>query len=261
MRFGTFLLRVDGVREAELEDFKTVVDHGPKIFQPEHQRYLYVIETEIIENRFFWMSCEYDDAVRFRNYVVDSTTGEREPNPRKKSQVEPRQQFFACYDTEKHILYASDLNKRAFLQVYLEHATQKKFYINNVYASVDEFCARVKSIRGFHFIQVDNMFARQGEVFNQISDIWGVDAPNKIKLSISYPDIPIHGGGRGLVDRIHRDKNQFENVIIIGCDDDGVEQTFDFSSIIKRVTISPFKDDDAHYDSLEVKTLLLAELR
>ena len=75
MRFGTFLLRVDGVREAELDDFRAVVDHGPKIFQPEHQRYLYVVETEIIENRFFWMSCEYDDEVRFRNYVVDSTTG------------------------------------------------------------------------------------------------------------------------------------------------------------------------------------------
>ena len=56
MRFSTFLLRVDGVREAKLEDFETVVDVGPKIYQPEHQRYLYVIDTEIIENRFFWIS-------------------------------------------------------------------------------------------------------------------------------------------------------------------------------------------------------------
>lgn len=55
---------------------------------------------DIIENRFFWMSCEYDDAVRFRDYVIDKGTGERMPNPRSKDQVEPRQQFFACYDTK-----------------------------------------------------------------------------------------------------------------------------------------------------------------
>lgn len=52
-------------------------------------------EAAYIENRFFWMSCEYDDAVRFRDYVIDKGTGERMPNPRSKDQVEPRQQFFA----------------------------------------------------------------------------------------------------------------------------------------------------------------------
>jgi hypothetical protein len=39
------------------------------------------------------MSCEYDDAARFRDYVVNQETGEKEPNPRRKSQVEPRLHF------------------------------------------------------------------------------------------------------------------------------------------------------------------------
>ena len=67
-------------------------------YKPERQKYLYSIDMEIIDDRYFWMSCDYDDAVRFRDYVINKETGEKEPNPRSKEQIEPRQQFFACYD-------------------------------------------------------------------------------------------------------------------------------------------------------------------
>ena len=51
------------------------------------------------------------------------------------------------------------------------------------------------------------------------------------------------------------------DVIIVGCDDAGVEQTFDFSSVIKRVEIFPAKDENEHFVPAEVRTLLLAALR
>ena len=41
------------------------------------------------------------------------------PNPRSKEQVEPRQQFFACYDAQKHFLYMNDYNKKGFVEQYL----------------------------------------------------------------------------------------------------------------------------------------------
>lgn len=260
MKFGTFLLRVDGTREASLYDLKRVCEIGKKTFQPEGQKNLYVIETSIIEDRFFWLACDYDDAVSFRDYVVNQTTGEMEPNPRSKSQVEPRKQFFACYDTEKHFLYISDISRRTIMAKYLQDAVQKEFVINNVYTSVDEFCARIKYIRGFRYIQVRNLFSQNGTLFNQVSDIWGLDAPEKIQMKIAYGDIPVHVG-RSLLDRFQREKDQFEEVIIIGCDDAGVEQTFDFSSVIKRIEISPTKDENEHYEPSEVKNLLLSAVR
>lgn len=260
MKFGTFLLRVDGVREASLEDFKQVYEKGVSTFCPDGQKYLYVVETEMIEDRFFWLACDYDDAASFRDYVVNQSTGEKEPNPRNKSQVEPRKQFFACYDTEKHFLYINDLNRRNTLTSYMSDSIRKKFVINNVYASVDEFCERIKSIRGFKYTQVDNLFSRGGDIFQQVSNIWGLDAPEKIQLKISYGDVPVHQG-RALLDWFHRDKDQFEDIIVIGCDDAGVEHTFDFSSIIKRIEIYPTKDENEHYEPADVRTLLLAELR
>ena len=132
MKFCNFLLRVDGIREASLDDFKDVVAKGHRIYRPDRQKYLYSIEMEIIEERYFWMSCDYDDANRFRDYVVNRETGEREPNPRSKTQIEPRMQFFACYDCEKHFLYLNDLTRRSFLQQYLSDSIQKEFQINNI---------------------------------------------------------------------------------------------------------------------------------
>lgn len=52
MRFGTFLLRIGGTRDAELDDLKRVCDIGPKTFQPDGQKNLYVIDTCIIDERF-----------------------------------------------------------------------------------------------------------------------------------------------------------------------------------------------------------------
>lgn len=260
MKFGTFLLRVDGKREATLEDLRQVCKVGKKTFRPEGQKNLYVIDTSIIDDRFFWLACDYDDAASFRDYVVNQTTGEKEPNPRNKSQVEPRKQFFACYDTERHLLYINDFTRRPTLTYYLSDAIQKNFVVNNVYTSVDEFCERIKYIRGFKYTQVHNLFSQNGDVFRQVSDIWGLDAPERIQMKITYGDIPVHKG-RGLIERFHRNKSQFEDVIIIGCDDAGVEETFDFSSVIKRIEISPTKDENQHYDPQEIKTLLLAEVR
>lgn len=260
MKFNNFLLRVDGIREASLDDCIDVVKKGLKTYSPGGQKYLYSIETEIVEDRFFWMSCEYDDASRFRDYVVNQKTGKKEPNPRRKIQVEPRLQFFACFDAENHFLYLNDLNRRPFFQQYLSDAIQKEFSINNVYASVDEFCSRVKNIRGFTYTQVDNLYARGGSIFQQVGDMWGLDLPSKVQMKISYGDVPIHIS-KALIDRFHRHKDEFENIVVIGCDDAGVEQTFDFSSILKHIQIQPNKDDNEHYDPNEVKSLLLGKLR
>lgn len=261
MRFCNYLLRIDGDREASLDDFKEVIQTGPRIHESENQKFLYSIDMEIVEDRFFWMSCEYDDAKRFRNYVVNRDTGAKEPNPRSKEQIEPRQQFFACYDCRTHFLYLNDMTRRPFFRQYISDVIKKDVRLNNVYASVDEFCERMKTIRGFQYTQVDNFFGRSSDLFTQVGNIWGQDLPSKIQLKISYGDIPVHGGGRQLVDLLTRHKGEFENVIIIGGDDAGVEHTFDFSSLLKHVVLNPHKDENEHFDSMEVRTMLLNELR
>ena len=54
---------------------------------------------------------------------------------------------------------------------------------------------------------------------------------------------------------------EFEDVVIIGCDESGIEQTFDFSSVLKHFLIQPTKDENEHFEPDEVRELLLAKLR
>lgn len=244
-----------------MNDFQNVIEKGERTYLPKNRKYLYSIDMEIVDDQYFWMSADYDDAARFRDYVINQDTGEKEPNPRSKEQIEPRQQFFACYDCKEHILYLNDLTRRSFLQNYLGEALDLQFHINHIYASVDEFCKRIKTLRGFQYTQVANLFIGKNDLFARIGNLYGQDLPSKLQLKITYGDLAVHGGGKGVIDALCRHRNEFENVIIIGGDDEGVEHTFDFSSVLKHITITPQKDENEHFDPLEVRTLLLKELR
>ena len=115
----------------------------------------------------------------------------------------------------------------------------------------------------FSIHQVDNVFkSRRNVVFRRL-EIYGgqVSGPSKVQLKISYGDIPVHGGGRALIDRVYRHREEFEDVIVIGCDDCGIEQTFDFSSVLKHLVIQPTKDENEHFNPTEVRDLLLSNLR
>lgn len=91
--------------------------------------------------------------------------------------------------------------------------------------------------------------------------MWGQDLPSKIQLKITYGDIPVHGSGRGIIDIFKRHKDEFKNIVIIGGDDEGMEHCLNFSSVLKHITINPNKDENEHYNPVEVRNLLLSELR
>ena len=99
MKFCNFLLRVDGIREASLEDMKDVVAKGNHIFRPQKQKYLYSIDMDIIEERFFWMASDYDDAVRFRDYVINKKTGPHD------SSCEVPAHRVLSFDQQEHQFY------------------------------------------------------------------------------------------------------------------------------------------------------------
>ena len=98
-----------------------------------------------------------------------------------------------------------------------------------------------------------NNAVKQGQDDPQIQNL-----PWEVREQLA---IPVHGGGRQIIDVFSRHKGEFENVVIIGSDDAGVEHTFDFSSVLKHLVISPVKDENEHFDPTEVRNLLLRELR
>lgn len=257
MKLNSYQIEVDGIELLSKADAEATIKKGNSKFRD--GKMLYLVNSKMVQDRFLWISCDYDNVQNFNGIVVNENTLETQPNPRKKEQVEPRQQVFVLYDTEKYILYISDLNRRAFVKNYLSETLQKHIKIKPIYHSVEEFCGVVKTIKELRFVQVDNLFARQSDVFSLACDQTGLDVKSlQVKIGFGYTPVET---AHPLLHRFKLHRDAYEKVIIVGVDENEIEHTFDYSSILKHIEIHLNKDDNEHYDSEEVLSELLKELR
>lgn len=98
MRFKTFELIVGGAT-LTLQDVQQIHENKQSNFLNNSD--LYLIESEIIEERFLWLYCQYNNTELYNSTVWNNSTNTKEHNPRKKNQIECRYQLFICYDIEK----------------------------------------------------------------------------------------------------------------------------------------------------------------
>lgn len=61
--------------------------------------------------------------------------------------------------------------------------------------------------------------------------------------------------------KMSKDNGEFESIILIGLDDDSIEQSFDFSSMIKAIEINPSKNENRRYAPHNVRTEFLNKIR
>lgn len=261
MKFNTFLLRCNRVRTAQKEDFNKIINDDTNIYRSKSGKFLYEIHKEWLEERFLFLHCNYDNAISFTDHVVNTETGLKEKNPRTKIQIEPRKQFFACYDCKSSLLYLNDYRQKMFLQGYLNDSTGEHFQIANIYKSVDEFCNSIKVIKGFQYTQVNNLFTQNDNLFRKIANVWGQDLPDELNIKIKYGGIPLRQGGRQIVDLLCKNKEYFKKIIIIGGDDANMEKVYNFESVLEQVSLSVEKDENDRYDYNQVRNALLAVVR
>lgn len=88
-----------------------------------------------------------------------------------------------------------------------------------------------------------------------------MDLPEKSKIRLDYGATPIGAAKNALRDwKMKRESGEFEDVIVVGMDDNGLESTFNFSTLISSVEINVIKDDDYRYEPSIVKALLVNQL-
>ncbi len=260
MKFKTFQLFA-GKKFMGLDEIKKICEDGKPTFR--HNKEFFEIELEILENRFLWMSCQYDNAELYNEYVWDSDSQKKENNPRKKSQIECRKQLFVCYDCVANILYINDMQKRAFLSEYFSTILNRNVHTKNIIKSLDDFQQIVNKLKQIKFIQQRNiMTTSKDSIFEQTANIYGFDAPQRMYMRLDYNSEPIQKM-KGFINRLKakRDIGEFEDIIIVGEDDNGIEHSFDFSTIIKSININLYRDENGQYFAQDVKNHLLSEIR
>ncbi len=260
MNFKTFQLIIDDGNPTQ-EDLAKVVEYGYHIFSSGSD--LFDIENSIEEERFFWMSCQFDDTEIYNDYVWNSELDTREGNPRAKNQIEFRQQLFVCYDLQSKLLYMSNISKRKFLKNYLHEVLQKDVVIKSIIKSIEEFEQVIKVVKHAKFTQVNNIMNQVPEsIFKQTANIYGLDMPDRLTLKVDFGNTPI-GAVRTAIRRYKQrlDSSEFESVVLVGEDESGLEHSFNFSSMVHSISIQAEKNSNGHFDNHTVKQLLLNKIR
>lgn len=260
MKFKTFQLIIDS-KFPQKSDIYNIPVKGLSVFHKGVE--LFEIENQILKDRFLFMSCQYDNAELYTDTVWNEDAKKKEQNPRRKNQIECRKQLFVCYDTDKQLLYMSDMAQRGFLKKYISEILNKDVEIKNIIHSLEDFENAVRTLKRATFIQARNLMnVVEDSMFERTANIYGLNAPERLLLKADCGNSPISEVKHSLR-RLQRKKNsgEFESIIIVGEDDSGIEHSFDFSSIIQSIEISAIKDENGHYDPQEVQSLLLTKIR
>lgn len=256
MKFSAVLLYVND-KFPDISVFKKLSEDGRARYRKGN--YLYTIEQDLVADRFYWMYFQYDNESLYTNMVIDTTDNSVKENPRPKYQVEMRSQLFVCYDLDKHILYVSDYQKKATVTDYISEMLQVSAHTKNVLRSLDDFLGVVTQLKSVSFTQRRSLFtSAEDSTFRKQANIYGLDLPERSKVKLDYGSSPIgayKNAMRGWKKK--RDSGEFEDIVIVGLDDSGFENTFNFSTMISSVDINIIKDDDFRYEPTVVKSQLI----
>ncbi len=261
MKFRNFQLIINNQYPTQ-KDINKICTYGLNYIK-DYGTDWYEVDKYFIEDRFLWLYCQYDNATIYNENILDGEKDEKRKNPRGKFQVELKRQLFICYDMQTKLFYINNIDKRGFARYYFSDTLQKDIIIKNIYTSLEEFQNSVTSIKQLKFVQERNiMNLLPNSVFTQQANIFGLDMPDKITMQVDYGNTPIEQAKNALQNfKKWKVEGNFESIILVGIDDKEVEQSFDFSSLIKTIEIDVPKNENGRYNPDFAKTELLNRIR
>jgi len=240
-----------------------------KAFSPDKEntsfdQELHQIERDIIDERFYWFYSNYGKAMPHRDIVVDTQSLEESENPRTSQQVEPNKQLFAIYDKDSTLFYISNIQKKSLLEEYLKGHTDEEVIIKNVYKNISEFIDEISSLESIKFTGSRDLLNREGDLFQQLRDIFGYGEPEEFSIEAKYRT--------SMTDVIKREimrlagyqgsnKQDIKTLVCIGKNERGFERVFNTNSFINKIPIPLQKDTQLLFPPEEVKNQAIIKLK
>lgn len=238
LKFKALHIIIEG-HNSIYDDVEKIISFGKNKY--EYNNEVFLIEKKIVDNRYLWMYCQYENSKLYGEIVLDTEKEKQHKNTRKKNEIELRKQLFLILDTESQLLYLSDITKKGAIKAYFTEELQADIIIKNLYSSLDEFQKSVKILKKLKFTQYRNISNTldKESIFMQQANELGLDMPEKIMMQIEYPNTFVGNLKNGIqILKKKKDQGYFSDIILIGEDDFGIEQSFDFTSIIKNIEVA-----------------------
>ena len=85
--------------------------------------------------------------------------------------------------------------------------------------------------------------------------------PRRSKVKLDYGDTPIGTIRNAMRDwKVKREAGEFEDIVVVGVDDRGIEEVFNFQTTISSLELKVIKDDNGRYEPEAVKAALINQL-
>lgn len=220
---------------------------------------VYLIKSQIIDNKYLWVSAEYGDLESYSSVVYNTTTNTKELNPKDKFQAELLHQFFALFDFTNNKLYISDQRKFNFFAIYIKKLTNKECNIYREVGSSEEIINRLTKLTEIKLTIVDDLF-KKDILSPDVQTI--LDESSTLNLELKYDvDLKNNKGLFGALQNLINKKTHYKKIVIMGTDEDNDKNIFNLNTVVVKRTISCKKKDNNKVDPDDVLHTLLEELK
>ncbi len=244
---------------SSLEDLKPILEEEKFIDSNMH----YLLDSVIIEDRFFWLYSQFGKSLPYSNEVIDNKTKEKKKNPRTEDDIELNKQLFCLYDSLTKRFFISNSHKKKFLECFFKEKLKKNVTIKRYIVSPQEFIKKIQKVDRISFTSQKNLFSTGNDIFKKSNNTFGLGEPIDFKLDLNY-------SGRNktdsfvdfFTDLIKRKKNlEIDSLVCIGRDDTDMESIFDISSYSQTIPINTRKQDYGLYDENLIKIDLVNKIK
>jgi hypothetical protein len=256
--FSSFQLIINE-QTPSLEDLKPILDEDKYIDSNMH----YLLDSVIIEDRFFWLYSQFGKSLPYSNEVIDNKTKEKKKNPRTEDDIELNKQLFCLYDSITKRFFISNSQKKKFLQCFFKEKLKKDITIKRYFVSPKEFIEKIQKIDKISFTSRNNLFSNGDDIFKKSNNTFGLGEPIDFKLDLNYSgkdktDVFVDFFN----DLTERKKNlEIDSLVCIGRDDNDMESIFDISSYTQTIPLNTKKQDHGLYDENIIKRDLLDKIK
>ena len=222
----------------------------------------HTIHTELTDD-YFWFYSNYGHRNPRPKQVINITNGLAHENLRTAEEVEPTGQLFALYSFNNNILYISNAQRKGIIVDFLKDKLNiDNLIIKNIYVDRDAFVNKLNSLDKIRFTSRErNLFSGVNSIGGALKDNYGMEEPEKFTVYAEYK-IPMSERLKNTISILneHKKLGNIQNLVIIGRDDQGIEQVFNEEAFTQRVVVSVPENDEGLYDPEQVKNKLLEKL-
>lgn len=218
-----------------------------------------VVETKKSGPFIFWYSAHGYGLPIASELLVKDAQGKvhSKPNTRQPNEIEPKNQVFAFYDTEKDYFYLSDSRKQGYFEELFNLATLDigvTWEFLKVYKTAREFLATIQSIKKVTLVSEKDLFNREDYEFPLIKNF---GSPSSYELNVDFEQGKITDQVVWALEKLtgYVKQGRYQKLICVGDAGGDLERVFNSETFVERIWIHVSKNEsDGMYDANAVMT-------